>query len=136
VGNDFILDPTGVLPPPVIRGHLTGIRVDAGQLAQTFGPIDSAGTASLRRPDPAVPNYMYFRHGTLRFGRLTMTDADLEIDDNDPSDPFAFSLDRYNDQMVAGYAKGTRDHGLVVHMPDLGRLAPIIEAAGPGSPAH
>jgi hypothetical protein len=120
-GNDLILDPTGILPAPVIRGRLTGIRVENGQIAQTFGPPDSAAKP-LRRLDPSVPNYMYFQHGTLRFGRLTMLDADLEIDDSDPGTPFDFSLDRYNDQLVAGYSKSTMDHGLIVHMPDLGTL--------------
>ena len=135
-GNDIILDPTGLLPPPTIRGRLTGIKVEEGQLTQTFGSADSAGMEPLRPLTMTVPNYMYFRHGTLRFGRLTMSDADLEIDDNDPADPFAFSLDHYNEQMVAGYAKGTLDHGLVVHMPDLGKLRPILEAVRPGSAVH
>jgi hypothetical protein len=79
--------------------------------------------------DKEAANYMRFTGGTLRFGRLTMTDAFLEIDDNDPGDPFAFSLERYNEQLVAGYSQTTVEQGLVVHMPDLGKLHPAVAAA-------
>jgi hypothetical protein len=65
---------------------------------------------------------MYFRHGTLRFGKLTMVNADLLIVDQDPASIFDFSLDRYNDQLVAGYSKSTASLGLVVYMPDLRTL--------------
>jgi hypothetical protein len=134
--DDFILDPTGIIPAPVIRGRLSFIHIEDGLLVQTFGPADPTGVRSLRGPNSAAPNYVYFRGGTLRFGRLTMSDADLEIDDNDPSNPFDFSLDHYNDQLVAGYATSTITHGLIVHMPDLGTLRSIVEAARSGTVAH
>ena len=65
---------------------------------------------------------MYFQGATLRFGKLTMMNTDLLILDDDPSDPFDFFLDRYNDQLVAGYNRNTRDHGLIVYMPDKGEI--------------
>jgi hypothetical protein len=65
---------------------------------------------------------MYFQGGTLRFGKLTMVKTDLLILDDDPTDPFDFFLDRYNDQLVAGYNRNTPDHGLIVHMPDRGDM--------------
>jgi len=66
---------------------------------------------------------MYYRGGVLRFGKLTMSDADMELIDQSPADPFDFFQDRYNDQLVAGYSKNTRDHGLKVYMPDYYRIA-------------
>jgi hypothetical protein len=62
---------------------------------------------------------MYYRGGTLRFGKLTMADTDLMLVDDDPHDPFDFSPARYNDQLMAGYSKNTASHGLITHMPDL-----------------
>ena len=56
--------------------------------------------------------------GVLRFGKLTMDDTDLLIQDADRQDWFDFWLDRYNDQLVAGSSRNTRDHGLIVQMPD------------------
>ncbi|PYQ03033.1 MAG: hypothetical protein DMF82_14290, partial [Acidobacteria bacterium] len=38
-------------------------------------------------------------------------------------DPFDFNLDRYNDQLVAGYSKNTPSRGLKTFMPDANDLA-------------
>jgi hypothetical protein len=65
---------------------------------------------------------MFFRGGVLRFGKLTMNDTDLLIVDADQHDNFDFWLDRYNDQLVAGSSRNTRDHGLVVQMPDFAKV--------------
>jgi hypothetical protein len=35
---------------------------------------------------------MFYRGKILRFGKLTMVDSDLQIVDDDPSDPFDFYL--------------------------------------------
>jgi hypothetical protein len=74
-------------------------------------------------PPVASHNFMYYRGGTLRFGKLTMADADLMLVDDDPRDPFDFSPAQYKDQLVAGYSKITPDNGLVTHMPDLSDIA-------------
>jgi len=70
-------------------------------------------------PPTASHNFMYYRGGTLRFGKLTMVDADLMLVDDDPTDPFDFSPAEYKRQLVTGYSKITQDNGLVTHMPDL-----------------
>ena len=50
-------------------------------------PDDSLFTG-YARADSAAPNYLFFRGGRLRFGRLEMRDTQLQILDLDPSDPF------------------------------------------------
>jgi hypothetical protein len=67
-------------------------------------------------------SYVYHRGGVLRFGKLTMTDSDLELVNDPPHSPFDFSLPDYNRQLVAGYSKNTVMHGLIVFMPDLSAL--------------
>jgi hypothetical protein len=126
--DDFILDPTAMLPPPAIRGRLTSISVVPYGLLQTFGPMGAAAVAPLHRPQSTAPNYMYFHGSTLRFGKLTMVGADLEIVDKDPSNPFDYAPDRYLDHLVAGTEFTTPVGGLIVHMPDLGTLPPHIPA--------
>jgi hypothetical protein len=59
---------------------------------------------------------MYYEGGTLRFGKLLMLDAEMQIVDLDPSDPFKFDLDRYARQLVAGYSRSLADGGLEVFM--------------------
>lgn len=127
-GNDVVLDAARLLPPPRIEGRLQSVRVEPGRIVQQFGP---GRDAPLRPPVPNT-NYMYYRGGVLRFGRLTMTDADLQLIDRHPQDPFDFFQDRYNDQLVAGYSKNTPSHGLKVFMPDYAQ----VRAAHGNSQAH
>lgn len=130
--NDFLIDPTAILPPPRIRGRVTSLAVKNGRIYQVFGNPAAADSGRLRRPDTTAANYMYFRGGTLRFGKLTMADADMLIIDDDPSDRFDFSLPRYFDQLVAGSHRTTPSDGLIVRMPDRNDLlARRSKAAGP-----
>ena len=115
-GDDLILDPQLILPPPHIRGKVTGVRLANGEIILVFG-------------EPGAPdkihtngNYMAYRGAQLRFGKLTMTDTDLILTDMDAKDPFDFYLDHYARQLAAGYTKETMDFGLRVYMPDYNKL--------------
>lgn len=129
--NDFILDPAAMLPPPAMRGRLTAIGIADGRLVQTFGPVAGPETVPMHRPSSKAPNFMYFHGSTLRFGKLTMAKTDLEIVDNDPSNPFDYDPNRYNDHLVAGWSQTTAAGGLIVHMPD---LKMISKQRAPGAP--
>jgi len=113
--------PQQMLPAPRIRGNVTSVRIEGDQVIQVFGSGPAPGRRLL--PYAQYRNYMYFRGGNLRFGKLTMTGADLALIDEDPKDPFDFNLDRYNDQLVAGYSKNTPSRGLKTFMPDADDLA-------------
>jgi hypothetical protein len=113
--NELFLDPGKMLPAPATRGKLTKVFVRGDRLVQVFG----RGAAGFAK---GSGNYIWFRGGTIRFGRLTMSDTDLKLIDMDPNDPFDFFSDRYNDQLVAGYSKNTPDHALRTYMPDFNDL--------------
>jgi hypothetical protein len=66
---------------------------------------------------------MAYRGNRLKFGKLTMEDTDMVLMDADPRDPFDFSLDRYKEQLMAGYSKTTASFGLRVFMVDLNKLS-------------
>ncbi len=117
-GNDLLLDVSQLLPPPGFHGQLRSVRVDRGALIQVFG----SGTAQPISPTATAKNHIYWRGGQLAFGKLTMTETDLELVDEDPQDSFDFSVDRWNEQLVAGYSKTTADRGLRAHMPDYNDL--------------
>lgn len=122
--NDLILDPEQLVPPPKIRGKVTSVRVIDGALVQTFG----SGERRRLSPLAISRNYIYWRGGELQFGKLTMAETDLELIDDDPSDPFDFSVDHWNDQLVAGYSKNTPIRGLKTHMPDYNDLHRKVES--------
>lgn len=116
-GNDLILDPTLFLPPPRMRGRITSVRIQGDEIIQTFGKEKTVPGTTPRS------NYMAYRGGVLRFGKLTMTDTDMRLIDADPSDPFDFFPDHYNEHLVSGYSKTTASGGLLVYMLDYNKIA-------------
>jgi hypothetical protein len=121
-GNDLLLDPTKLLPPPVISGHLVDAKVQPGRLVQYFASKSDHVDASALVPDTAAANYMLFHGGTLEFGKLLMVHADMEVVDLSPEDPFDFDIGRYHEQLVAGSHRTLPNDGLLVYMPDLAKL--------------
>ncbi len=130
-GNDLFLDPVRILPPPAIEGHATAIRIDGDELVQTFGT--PAAAPPLVPPDTSARAYMYYKGGTLHFGKLLMLGADMQIVDSRPSSFFNFSLDRYKDQLIAGYSRTTHALGLEVFMLGLDKLSSGVPT--PASPS-
>jgi len=112
--NDLLLDATKLLPPPVMHGTITAVRIEHDLMVQVFG----SGAPQSLSPPATSKNHIYWRGGQLTFGKLTMNDTDLELIDEDPRDPFDFSVDRWQEQLAAGYSKVTLDRGLKAHMVD------------------
>ena len=131
-GNDMLLDPEKMLPPPETVLHLVDAHTEGDELVQVFDAGQKL--APLTLPHPEEKNYMYFHGGTLRMGKLLMVDADMEVADTDPSDAFDFDIDRYNEQLVAGYTRNQQNYGLLVFMrdfEDLGKPAKAGERLAP-----
>lgn len=120
--DDLILDPQYILPPPQIRGRLTAIKIENGEIALIFGDPKGKGNEPALTNTCAARNYLQFQGGTVRFGNLTMNPADLVLVDMQPADPFDFAIDHYKEQLVAGYSKMTLAGGLCVHVPDYDKL--------------
>jgi hypothetical protein len=115
--DDLILDPATLLPAPHIAGQITAVHLEKNNIAQVFG--HASASASMKVP---FANYMAYRGNQLRFGKLTMSDADMILIDLNPEDPFDFYLDHYKEQLVAGYTKETMSFGLRVFMRDYNKL--------------
>jgi hypothetical protein len=117
--DDLILDPQTLLPPPHIAGGVTSVHLERDNIVQVFGTSERTMPMQM-----SAANYMYYRGNQLRFGKLTMADTDMALIDMDPQDPFDFYLDRYKQQLVAGYTKETPTFGLRVFMRDFNKLKP------------
>ncbi len=115
--DDLLLDPQLILPPPRIQGKVTAVRIQGNDIVQVFGDKPSSNFAARQ-----TGNYIAFRHGEMRFGKLTMHDADLIMIDMDPADPFDFFLDHYQEELVAGYTKSTPEYGLRTYTKDYNKL--------------
>jgi hypothetical protein len=114
-GDDVVLLLDRLMPPPRMSGRATSVQVLEDGLLIGLGNPHREGSMGSREG-----NYLYYRGGTIRIGKMTMTDADLLIQDQDPSDAFGFSVDRLNEQLEAGYAKLQPGGGLIMYVPDLG----------------
>jgi hypothetical protein len=124
-GDDIILTPATLTSPPHFAGKVTNVSIEGNKIVEVF--------ESGRHPEALVPPvraaaYIYHRGGVLRFGKLTMNDADLEIVGDKPA-RFDFFLREYQKQLIAGYSKNTAAGGLIAHMVDSSRFSPA--AASP-----
>jgi hypothetical protein len=122
-GDDLMLDPSLVFPAPHMDGSVTGTRIEGNAIVLTFGDKNRAVKAR------QTGNYMSFRGNRLRFGKLTMTDVDMILIDMDPADPFDFFLDRYKDQIAAGYSKISSSSALRIYVRDFNKLRKSDAAA-------
>ena len=131
--NDLFLGPTDVLPPPTIRRRVTAVRFAGDELVQIFGSADTAALAArgMTPPDASARNYMYYRGGTLHFGKLFMADAEMLVVDQDLSDPFDFDNDHYHRQLIAGSSRTLPSLGLEVYMPDAAKVKDVSTSTSP-----
>lgn len=132
-GNDLFLEPLSILPPPVIHGKVTGIRIEAGQLVQTIGDARDT-TLPPQVIDSTAKNYMLYTRGTLHFGKLYMPEAELLVVDADQSTPFDFDNPNYLKQLIAGHSRTLPSLGLEQWMPDAYSLKNATVAAA--KPRH
>lgn len=115
--DDIVIDPQEILPAPHIRGKVSAVQVRGNDIVLQFGAAKEQGLAVKE-----AGNYIGFRSGVMRFGKLTMHDSDLIMIDMDPGDPFDFYLDHYQEELVAGYTKSTMKYGLRVYTKDYDKL--------------
>lgn len=115
--DDLILDPEQALPPPHIAGRVAEVRLEGNNIVQVFG-----SPATYKWSRVPAQNYMAYSGNRLKFGKLTMENTDMILIDPDPRDPFDFYLDRYKDQLMAGYTKIAQGFGLRVFMVDYNKL--------------
>jgi len=136
-GDDILLDTAALMPPPRLDGRLQRVAVDGQRLAMRMIGSASPPPRPATLPLPKARNYLYFFGGSIRFGKLTMSDADMQLIDADPRDPFDFFPARYEKQLIAGYSRNTPRKGLQVFMPDYARVAaggaPLPGPKTPGS---
>jgi len=115
--DDLLMDLGTLLPPPHIRGKVTGVRLENNTIVTTFGD----GGRSLPAPKEKG-SYMAFQGNPVRFGKLTMEQTDLTVLDLNPADTLDWDQDHYKDQLVAGYSKITPSFGLRAYAKDYSKL--------------
>lgn len=121
--NDLLLDTTALLPPPRMEGRLATVAISGHTLMLRMTGTGAPPARPKTLPLPRARNYLYFYGGSIRFGKLTMTDTDMQLIDANPATPFDFFPAHYEAQLVAGYSRNTARKGLQVFMPDYARVS-------------
>lgn len=118
-GDDQLLNINQFPISPRLYGHVVGIRLEGDNVIVTFAP-DAGGAKSSPAFEPPLSRlaFMYFRGGTVSFGKLTMDNTELEIVPARQQEWLDFDLDHYNDQLTAGCTETTPSFALIASVPD------------------
>jgi hypothetical protein len=122
-GNEIIVYPFQIFPPPQMEGKISKVAIKNKKLHLT---LDSLEKISLPKPpEPNAKNYLYLNQGDVKFGKLFMTNTNLQMIDKDPSDYLDFYMEQYFKTLtIGGSALVLPDQSLKVIMPDYGDLFP------------
>lgn len=117
VGNNVILDPSNLFPPPKMEGRVVGVQVNQGNMSLYF---DSGNRIPPRPlPDPTAQNYIHVYGGRVLIMNEMHYGAEMQMIDLNQADPFDFYLAEYLQHLRAGYVKVGNDMGtLITMMPD------------------
>lgn len=120
-GNNVILDCSKLFPPPTMYGRVVGAQILQGKLHITF---DSPQRVPPRTPpDLGAKNYLHVYGGRVLIMNELHRGAELQMVDQNPSNPFDFYLAGYLAHLKAGYVKVVNDPGtLIALMPDFTEL--------------
>ncbi len=115
--DDLLMDLGKLLPPPHIIGKVTAVTLENGAIVTIMGTPSKASAPSAEKG-----GYMRFEGNPVRFGTITMENADLTVLDLDPVDALDWNQDHYREQLVAGYSKITPNFGLRAYVKDFAKL--------------
>jgi hypothetical protein len=113
-GNDLYFDTPKLLPPPNIRGQLTGVAVARPDLVLIYGNSRNDETRLAQ-----WHNFMKFTGGTIDMAKMTMHNSDMTLIDASDDPWFDLDLVNYKAQLTNGYSRMTPDLGIEIFMPDL-----------------
>jgi hypothetical protein len=111
-GNQIMVKPFGLFPPPRIDGQMADVKLEGDVLELDFaGPPISA-------PQSQARNYVFLRGGNSQFGHFRMLDTDVLILDRDERTPFGFSLTGYSALIPRSDIEVHNTKEVLVTMPD------------------
>jgi hypothetical protein len=135
-GNEILMDPARLYPPPTLIGRVTLVGIRNNRLHIEFDD----GKA---KPWPAdmyikdAPACLLMWGGDVLINSALNLNAKMQIIDSTPATPMIFALDKYREQLEAGFVVPTTDGGMIAYVPDitnydqdLGRYAPSFPVPG------
>lgn len=118
--NLMMVKPFGLFPPPRVNGTISGIEVTPKLISLTFSGSDKTFQPL---PDASARNFIYLQGGSTRFGRLGMINSQVQVVDQNPANPFQFSLLHYQDYLPKSNVQLQPNGSVKVTMADHGNLS-------------
>lgn len=115
-GNKIFVEPFKIFPPPQIGGFISDMKIESNGLRMFFSSKSSVKFPPL--PVKNVTNYLFLYQGDVKFGKLTMVDARLQMVDMTQKNDFDFYLKKYLIPLGMGYSKIQRDGSVIAYIPD------------------
>src|SRR5262249_2908541 len=97
----LLMDAAVMLPPPKTEGRVQAAETAGARLHRRMTGPGAPPARPATLPLQSAKNYLYFFGGSIRFGKLTMSDSDLQLIDADPKTPFDFYPAKYEAQLIA-----------------------------------
>jgi hypothetical protein len=128
-GNDIIMDPAQIFPPPRLIGKVVSVDVVNNKLHIIFDD----GRAQPWPTDLAVqaPSCLCMWGGAVLIDQTMVLNAKIELLNANAQSPLIFAIDFYREQLEAGYVVTTKDGHMTAYVPsvtaftpNLGRYAP------------
>lgn len=116
-GNNALLDPSKLFPPPMILGKVVAAELQQGKMRLIF---DSPQRVPPRPvPDQGAANWLHTYGGNTLIMNELQRGSEIQMVDMNPATPFDFYLGGYRQHLKAGYVKVHNDQGtLITLMPD------------------
>lgn len=116
-GNEIIMDPAKLYPPPTLLGHVVyaGVKNNMLHIEMDDGKA---------RPWPETPvqntrSTLLMWGGDVLINSCLSLNAKFQINDATPNTPMVFALDRYREQLEAGFVVPTRAGHMIAYVPDV-----------------
>jgi hypothetical protein len=116
LGNKIIVEPFKIFPPPQIGGFISDMRIQNDGLQLFFSSKTKVNFPPMPQKD--VKNYLYLYQGDVKFGKLMMVDARLQMVDSTQKNDFDFYLKKYQIPLALGFSKIMPDGSVVATIPD------------------
>ncbi|HEY9722688.1 MAG TPA: hypothetical protein V6D47_11785 [Oscillatoriaceae cyanobacterium] len=116
-GNTIIMDLSKLYPPPRMMGRVTAVSISNNRLHITMDDGQAQPWPQLPVANPKSTMVMW--GGDVLINNCLNLNAHMEILDATPQDPQIFALDRYRQQLEAGFVVPTMDGSMIAYTPDV-----------------
>lgn len=131
-GNNIIMDPAKLYPPPTLIGRVTkaGIANNMLQLEMNDGKARAWPTDN---PLPEAKACVAMWGGDVLINTNLVLNAKILQVDGQPETPMIFALEFYREQLEAGYVVSTKSGHMITYLPDANTFGPNFGRFAPPS---